>query len=448
MSDVRPSSPLAPSHELDDVAAAIRRAIAREGVGWTLLWAAAPTALLDLPHAPAPGRGGWLGVHDASRTMLAGLRRGRGATLTTVGDVLFVHEGANPAATLGPVIDGLAAARGVRPVAHSVRPPLARLAQGLRARREAERAAARELHAAVPGSLTRALQAAVRAQARAEATLDTVRPRLVVLASQHSTSSRSLIRAARNRSIPTAYLPHAPVADTYQYRDLPTDFAGLRGDREVDFYRSLGATRDAAVVGNPQGSVLPPARLEPSGPVVFAPRPQSPEQVRAQVIDVAAAAPEVVVSPHPRMRGKARYEGLWPAHWAVHEGWTVELFREGPPCVIQRSSGVAWEAMAHGVPVIELATDSADPPAYLVIREPFARVCRSGADLRTAVVDARRAAGDPAARERLMSWAGEWCAATGEEAVTRAAAWVESCALAPRPGGPLLDHWAPGRDAP
>src|SRR4029079_4497166 len=100
------------------------------------------------------------------------------------------------------------------------------------------------------------------------------------------------------------------------------DFAGLRGPREVDFYRALGAAGDLAVVGNPQGSVAPPARLDPSAAVIFAPRPQPPEQVRAQIADVAAAAPEVVVSPHPRMRGKARYDDLWPAHWTVHDGWT------------------------------------------------------------------------------------------------------------------------------
>jgi hypothetical protein len=99
------------------------------------------------------------------------------------------------------------------------------------------------------------------------------------------------------------------------------------------------------------------------------------------------------------------------------------------------------------VPVIELAMDSDEPPAYLVIREPFARVCRSGAELPPAVAAARAAAADPAARDRLTGWATEWCAATGADAVARAATWVEACAAAPRPAAPLLDHWAPARAA-
>ena len=435
------------AYELDEVADALLRAIAPAGEGWTLLWAAAPTALLDHASAGTPRDGAGPAHTEATKTLLASVGRGRGSTLTMVGDVLFAYEGANPAATLEPVIDAVARGRGSAPAVRTVRPPVVDLARGLQARRRATQAAAKELPAGLPESLTRALQAAVRATTRATAALDALRPRLVVLASQHSTSSRSFIHAARQRAIPTAYLPHAPVADTYQYRDLPTDFAGLRGPREVDFYRALGAAGDLAVVGNPQGDVVPPARLDPAAAVIFAPRPQSPEQLRAQIAEVAAAAPEVVVSPHPRMRGKARYDDLWPAHWAVHDGWTADLLRRDHPCVIQRSSGVAWEAMAHGVPVIELATDSDAPPAYLVIREPYARLCRAGAELGPAVAASRTDAGDPMARQRLTMWAAEWCSATGRDAVEQAAAWVEDCAAAPGPAGPLLDHWAPTRAA-
>jgi hypothetical protein len=446
MSDRSPSSRPAPSRELDAVATGLLRAIASTPRGWTLLWAAAPTALLDLPLARAP-RSRRASLGDAARTSLAGLGRGRGSTLVMVDDVLFAYEGANPGATLRPVIDRFAEARAARPVEHSTRPSLTAIARGMGELRHAEGAARRELPDGLPEALTRALHAAVRARARAVRTLDTLRPRLVVLASQHSTSSRSLIRAARDRSIATAYLPHAPVGDTYQYRDLPTEFAGVRGVREVDFYRSLGTIRDPSVVGNPQGVVHRPPHLDPSGPVIYAPRPQTPEQVRAQVREVEAAAPQVVVSPHPRMRGRSRYDGLWPDHWTVHDGWTIDLLREGFPCLIQRSSGVAWEALAHGVPVIELATDSAAPPAYVVIQEPYVRWCGDAGDLPAAVADARAAAGDEAARERLTAWAAEWCAATGDEAVRRAATWVESCATAPRPDEPLLDHWAPGQAA-
>ena len=382
MSNRGHSSLRSSSDSLDEVAAALLRAIAVGARGWVLLWSAAPTALLDQARPATPQRGRRHERLRAAKTLLAGLARSRGSALTMVDDILFAHEGANPAATLDPVIEALARSRATPPAERVVRPPFSLLVAGLRDLRHARTAVDRELPTGVPASLERALQAAVRARARAVTALDGLSPRLVVLASQHSTSSRAFIHAARERSIPTAYLPHAPVADTYQYRDLPTDFAGLRGPREVDFYRSLGAERDASVVGNPQASVKVPPRLDPEGPVIFAPRPQAPEQLRAQVAEISAVAPRVVVSPHPRMSGRPQYEGLWPSHWDVHDGWTAELLAQGYPCVIQMSSGVAWEAMAHGVPVIELAPETSGAPLYLVIREPFALVCTSDADLR------------------------------------------------------------------
>lgn len=447
MSDLSGAAGAADAEPLEVLAEALRRAIgASAGPSGTLLWAATPTALLDHASAGAP-RAGRHRLPDAARTLASGVAGARGSVLTMVDDVLFAYEGANPAATLEPVIEAFAQARGTRPVPHSVRPSIGSLVRGLRDVRRAEAAARDALGAALPEALTRALQAAIRARGRAAAALDALRPTLVVVASQHSTSSRAVIHAAAERAIPTAYLPHAPAADTYQYRDLPTDFAGLRGDREVEFYRGLGAVRDPATVGNPQAHVEAPAVLDPSGPIVFAPRPQAPELVRQQVADLAAVAAEVVVSPHPRMKGKARYEGLWPTHWEVHDGWTAELLRRGHPCVVQMSSGVAWEAMAHGVPVIELASATGAAPSYLVIREPFVRVCAERDDLGRAIADARAAAADPAARQRLMAWAQEWCIATGPEAVARATQWIEACAAAPRPSGPLLDHWGMGRVA-
>lgn len=445
MSDVSP----APADQLDGVAEALHRAISTGGPGTSLLWAAAPTALLDHPRAPHPDPSHWHHAQGSVRSLAAAFGSGRGSTVTTIDDVLFAYEGANPAATLEPVIEAVAAGRGADARRHAVRPPIRALARALRTLGAAESAAGRALGAPPPVALGRALQAAVRAHARAGATLAATRPRLVVLASQHSTASRSLLQVARARGIATAYLPHAPVADTYQYRDLPTDFAAVRGEREADFYRTLGAARPLAVVGNPQGSVLAPSLLDPDGPVIFAPRPQAPEVVRAQVAAVAAVAPEVVVSPHPRMRGKAQYQGLWPAHWRVHDGWTLELLRQGYPCLIQLSSGVAWEALAHGVPVIELPSPHEAPPAYLVIREPHVRVCRTDADLGPAVTAARRAAADPDARQRLVAWSEEWCAATGAVAIERVRAWVETCAAAPAPPpGPLLDAWAPRGPTP
>jgi hypothetical protein len=433
---VTPPPPRAAVDEpIDALAGAAARALARGGPGHVLLWAAVPTALLDLRTGGTAN-----GDRRAVRTLLAGAARSRGSSLSLVGDVLFAHEGANPAATLRPVIEALAARHGRDATAVTVRPAFGHLASGLRAARHAEATVADELGMPTPNAMVRALQSAVRAGARARAALDRTRPSLVVVASQHSTSSRAIIAAARHRSVPTAYLPHAPAADTYQYRDLPTDFAGLRGEREVDFYRELGVERSLAVIGNPQVHVRVPERLDPSMAVVFAPRPIPVEDVRAQVADIDRAASDVVVSPHPRMQ-EARYSSLWPAHWVVHAHPTIELLHDGHPCVLQISSGVAWEAMAHGVPVVELAPASPAPPLYPVIRAPYATVCTSGADVPGAVAQARVDAADAGVRSRLTAWAAEWCARTGEDATEAAVHWLEECAASTAPG-PLLDHWA------
>lgn len=443
MTDLSRPDATAPPERIDEIAAAAAGVLAAAGRGSLLLWAALPTALLDLrtgggPAAHLRGR--------AIRTLVAGFARARGSSLTRVGDVLFAHEGANPAATLGPVIDGWEEQqhRPAEPV--TARPRFGPLAAGLRDARQARAAVADALHGPAPHALDRALHAAVRARARAGAALDETAPRLVVVASQHSTSSRAIIGSARERSIPTAYLPHAPVADTYQYRDLPTDFAGLRGEREVAFYRALGVTRPVSVVGNPQAQVDPAARLDPEASVIFAPRPIPLDALRTQIAAVAEAADDVVVSPHPRMRTQARYASVWPAHWTLHDGGTIDLLTEGHPCVIQTSSGVAWEAMAHGVPVIELADPSASSPTplYPLIAPPHATLCTSAGDLVPAVAAARRSAADPDARAALRGWAAEWCLRTGTEAVEAAVRWIEDC-LDGRPApGPLFDRWPVG----
>lgn len=427
---------------LDDLAATAAATIVALGSSAGLLWDATPTALLD--HRPVQaGRPGTRPVVAWARTLASGLRRSRGARFVTVGNVLFAYEGANPEGTLRPVIDELARRRSQPAIDLAIRPSPRALADGLRQLRPTRAALLARLGPPLPASFDAALHAAVRAGARARSALDLVRPALVVVASQHSTASRALLRIARERRVPTGYLPHAPAADTHQYRDLPTDFAALRGPREVELYRALGVTGELAVAGNPQIDVAPPDALDPDLAVVYAPRPLSAEVVRAQVADVQAASDSVVVSPHPRMRSEV-YDRLWPAHWEVHRGPTVELLRQGHPCVVQLSSGVAWEAMAHGVPVVELPAPGGGGPLYPLIRPPYARVCTSSADVVAAVHEARREAPDAEGRRRLMAWAGEWCQATGAEAADLAAACVEDWAGRGPVPGPLLDRWAPG----
>jgi hypothetical protein len=372
--------------------------------------------------------------------MLAATSSSRGATTKLVGDVLFLYQGANPAGTLEPVLDAYAtrARHGVSRV--TSRPSARGLMLLIRHVRHIERMLddlVRDREARI--ILSQTLYAAARSIARADAILDEYRPRLVVLASQHAPSARAFIHSARRRAIPSAYIPHAPVADAYHYRDMPTDFAGLRGPREVAFYRELIGSHEVGVVGNPQVFVRVPDHLQASAPIVFAPTPDPYKEIDRQVGMLHDTGEQVVVSEHPRMRDDARYARLWPASWHVHAGRTVELFRTGTPCVVQHSSGVAWEALAHGIPVIELCLGG-ESPRYPLIREPYVRMCHDTRELQLALSNAREEAKSEGMRSRLIDWASGWCQFTGTTAIAHAVEFIESW-RSEAVGGPLFDYW-------
>ena len=100
-------------------------ALAGSRDGHDLLWAAAPTALLDLPAEPPTG---YSQTRSTVQTLLAGLSGRRGSEAAVVGEVLFAFEGPTPG-DARPVI----VRRRAPPAAEGVaRPSLGGLVTGVR----------------------------------------------------------------------------------------------------------------------------------------------------------------------------------------------------------------------------------------------------------------------------------------------------------------------------
>ena len=156
----------------------------------------------------------------------------------------------------------------------------------------------------------------------------------------------------------TYYIPHAPTADNQIYRDLPSNYALIRGPEEVNIYRDLGAepTDRLVVVGNPViegGSMSNPPD---STDVVYAP---STHQIGVLQADIAVILEgcdyPIKVALHPLM-DSSTYRDLLPGEWeVVSTSDTYSYLRQhGAKVVIQHGSGVALDALTLGVDVIDL----------------------------------------------------------------------------------------------
>lgn len=285
-----------------------------------------------------------------------------------------------------------------------------------------------------------------RALTRAEGILRASDTRVLVVATQHAPNVRALLATARDRGIASVYLPHAPVAANRQYFDLPVDYAGLRGMGEVDVYRRQGVSADLPLVGNPALDDLEEG--EPSGlaePPVFAAPTQAPavlEQLFRLIASVLGDE-HLLVSPHPRS-DREELTRLTPPSWRLWPGGrTFDLLRRGPKFVLQHSSGVAWEALALGIPVVQLGYPG-EQSNYPLIAPPSVLFAHSTASLSRAVAEATSRSTDLSGREELRAWAGYWCNSVGRRARESCAALVEQARQdGPRPEV-ILDGW---RDA-
>lgn len=435
----------------DDALTQVRLALrlTRHSAVGVPIWVAAPTmVLLAMPGIAVQGRPAGLPdrARDWLRTVGAAGTRSRGPELRYQDGVLFVSEPHSPARIITRIIEARAAngCSGATPLSQpsdfgAVVGWSLQADRGARLIEECLRSYGRP----APARFLSVLFSAARGLARAERVLDEVRPALVVMASQHSPSSRAFTYVARETGVPTLYIPHAPVAANVQYSDLPTDFAALRGRGEVDYYVNLGAARSRLfIAGNPDASINAPQRLATDFPPVFAPSPWLPARVKAQVQMLRDAFNgKVLVAPHPRMRGKSEYEDLWPAEWDVYSGRTLDLISAGCPVLIQSSSGVTWESLVHGIPTIEIVVEGEDPN-YPIIRRPHVLFARDARELGAALRVALARGVSTVEREALVGWAKYWCECAGRDAAMEVCRLIDEAICSGLQNDPILDGWS------
>jgi hypothetical protein len=144
-----------------------------------------------------------------------------------------------------------------------------------------------------------------------------------------------------------------------------------------------------------------------------------------------------VASPHPRA-DRDELRATLPEAWRIWEGRTFDLLREGPPALIQASSGTALEGLQLGIPTIELGFPS-ERPNYPFLEHPEVAVVSSADELRDAVAAAQ--AVTPEAREALRDWAAQWVSASGAPAAEAAAGLIEEAADRGPTGSSAWDAW-------
>lgn len=267
--------------------------------------------------------------------------------------------------------------------------------------------------------------------------------RVLVVASQHNASTRAVLAAANaSGEVATCYVPHAPVADNSQYRDLPVHVALLRGDAEVEFYLSLGADDRGRLrtVGLPGHKMSTEDRIPTADHFVYAASPRAEEVLRSDVDVISAIDVPVEVCLHPRSSPSAGL-GIFPSHWTVHPpGPTLPfLWKHGARAVIQHGSGLGLEALASGAEVIDLCPFG-DSPNYPYLAEPHAQIVGDAEEFAAAVNALSRRKSSSDARR---AFARSWMSVTDTPASVRASDELMQIAEAEVPSGPLLDGWRP-----
>lgn len=315
-----------------------------------------------------------------------------------------------------------------------------RLAHGL-----ADATACERISARLAMRLTRVAGHAIRA---VERFVDHNAPTCIVVATQHSFQARAMSWVARERGIPTVYVPHAPVSMKRQYADLPFDYAALRGSQAIEYYAGLGADRARmCAVGDLSLGDIPDSPLVPArDKVVVAPSPWPEEKVRT-FMDIVSNGVDgrYQVYPHPRSDLDQLRNATGTTGTLVTGHRTATALGQGATVVIQHGSGVSLEAMLLGIPVIEVLMERSHPRSP-VTREPHAYVVGDARELRHCLQTI--AAGEPDSRRiDRQDWAREWCSATGAESQRRFDELLQSDL---RADGPLVDGWStpnifPGR---
>lgn len=417
-------------------------------VAWVLapyLWAryrARPVGTDD--KLPGPGLATRAVEQVAGEVMGHAKPSGQGTTYRLVGETLFVESSENHRRVQRPILDRLES-RGDAVTEVKLRPDRS---NGPTQRRGARTLFAdfcsevqeHELGPPEPsGALLRNFLSVPRHIAFAEAALDSLKPRAVVVHSNHSKPARACALAARARGIPTVYFPHAPLIADAPFQELPFDWAGLRGQAEVGAVAGGGQPERIVAVGNPSTPAELPPLCGRGGPVVFALSPWS-EEVLAEIIAAVhsgTGSTPVVVAPHPA-QSPAKIKSACPTEWTVSEHrTTLELLAEGAAVMIQHSSGVALEALLFGIPTVELLFGK-DRPNYCFMQEPHLSIVPDAAALPAAIDSALRV---PKGRsQEIRDWGLRWNGPGGEEAAAGAVELIDRAAGRSAPG-PVSDFW-------
>lgn len=215
--------------------------------------------------------------------------------------------------------------------------------------------------------LLRIASQAASTKERMQRLMDEAQPKAVLTASTQHSFCRLSVSVGRSLGVPSIYVPHAPTSFHRHYADIPHDYAALRGEADFEYYARLGAnTKYIAVVGDQS---ISPTRHRPTlGPpvILLATTVEKPlDKLRSALEALHDSGirrfATTLMAPHPR--GRARVASL-----ARH--FDIEVIPRGTRssqvlartnvilAVVEESSGVSLECMAHGVPVVLLSSDS------------------------------------------------------------------------------------------
>lgn len=412
-----------------------------------IVWAVLPELAMRLAYPQEAPPGSTWPVWGRMRNVGRALERARGPALTRVGPALFLSQSVQTDRVLRPCIDALAPALG-RPERYRL--PRLGPAEAVASQRVARRAHRnlsswlRETGIPEPVGIEEELAKAeimFRRGAAADFRDDGIG--VLVTASQHNSPIRAVIAAAGGAPDGPAscYIPHAPVADSPFYRDLPVHYALLRGPAEVDLYRCWGVDdfERVHVVGQP-GLPRPPGKVaESAAHVLYAASGHADRVLRADIeVILRGVERPVEVCLHPRMSLSDARE-LFPDEWTVHPpGKTLDvLHARGAFALIQHGSGVGLEALSAGVDVIDLCP-AGERPNYPYLARPHVQLVSNEIELESAIdaVPSRRVG-----QEERIRHAQSWCSAFDPEASAATAAAIRAMAAKSRPGKVLLDGW-------
>lgn len=402
-----------------------------------------------LPHLAGigePGDDSWLGRRQQGlRSFARSMRRASGPYLVRVGPVLLVSTSHQNLRVLQPLRTGLEAVFGAAIPVQLPELPLAvarrtlgggaRLASALQSTR-------RQITGVGVSGFDEVARTTVGHLARARLLLASTPPQAVVVASQHNSVSRALLAAAdETGGIETWYVPHAPVADNLAYRDLPVDFAMLRGGAERRFYERLGADAHRMFdVGDPSVPGEAALSFERHGPVVVAGTVTTGDVLAAHLRVIAEAnLPSVIFRPHPRAEPSQDRLAADLGWEVVRDRSTFEvLWTRRPSVLVQIQSGVGLEALRVGVPVVNLVGPD-EPMNYPYLDSPFVASVSTTDELVAALDRFQFSETDPVER-RTYAWS--WSSAVGPEAVERFVEAASRCLAQTTAPRRLVDLWS------